>query len=102
MIVKCECSNCLLKELCINRNQRLTNIKGLDQFYVQLSCNHLYPGKIIPSFNCSNCKNKPVCRVFQAGEISGNQHIDKYLSAMNIECFQKLNKDAFQAVLQCK
>ena len=102
MIVTCECNNCLIKDLCVNRNQRLKDIDGLEQFYVQLSCNHLHPGKIIQSFNCSKCKNKPVCRVFQAGETSGNRHIDEYLSAVNLECHSKLNKDAFQAVLQCK
>ena len=102
MIVTCECNNCLLKDLCINRNQRLKNIDGPEHFYVQLSCNHLHPGKIIQSFNCGKCKNKPICRVFQAGDISGNRHIDKYLSTMNIICSEKLNKDAFQAVLQCK
>ena len=47
MIVKCECKNCLLEDLCVNRNQRLKNIDGLEQVYVQLSCNHLHPGKII-------------------------------------------------------
>ena len=102
MIVKCECKNCFLEDLCVNRNSRLTKIDGLEQFYVELSCNHLHPGKIIQSFNCSKCKNKPICRVFQVDEISGNRHIDRYLSAMNIECNHNLNKDAFQAVLQCK
>lgn len=102
MIVTCECNNCLLTDLCINRNLRLTKIEGLEQFYVQLSCNHLHPGKIIQSFNCSKCKNKPICRVFQAGEISGNQHINGYLSAVNLECNRKLNKNAFQVILQCK
>lgn len=102
MIVSCECNSCFLKDLCVNRNTKLTDISGLEQFYVILSCNHLHPGKIIQPFNCSKCKNKPICRVFQAGEISGNQHIDKYLSAMNIECCRKLNKNAFQAILKCK
>lgn len=102
MIVTYECNNCLLKDLCVNRNQRLKNIDGPEHFYVQLSCNHLHPGKIIQSFNCSKCKNKPVCGVFQEGDISGNRRIDKYLSVMNIVCSEKLNKDAFQAVLQCK
>ena len=102
MIVKCECEICLLKDLCVNRNQRLKNIEGLDQFYVQLSCNHRLSGKIIQSFNCSKCRNKPICKVFQVSEISGNQLLDKHLSAMNLECSRKLNKGAFQATLQCK
>lgn len=102
MIVSCECNSCLLKDLCVNRNQGLKNINGPEHFYVQLSCNHLHPGKIIQSFNCSKCKNKPVCKIFEDGNTPGNRLIDHYLSNMNIKCSRKLNKDAFQAVLQCK
>lgn len=102
MIVTCECNNCLLKELCINRNQRLKTIDGPEHFYVQLSCNHLHPGKIIQSFNCNKCKNKLVCKIFADGNIPGNRLVDHYLSSVTLECDRKLNKDAFQAILQCK
>ena len=102
MIVTCECENCLLKDLGVNRNQRVKTIDGPEHFYVSLSCNHLHPGKIIHSFNCDKCKNKVICRIFKDGDIEGNNLIEYYLSGMNIECSRKLNKDAFQAILQCK
>ena len=91
MIVTGECENCLLKDLCVNRNQRLKNIDGPEHFYVQLSCNHLHAGKIFHYFNCDKCKNKVICKIFKDGDIEGNRLIDYYLSGMNIECNRKLN-----------
>lgn len=102
MIVTCECENCLLKDLCINRNQRLKSIEGPEHFYVQLSCNHLHPGKVFHYFKCDKCKNKSICKIFKNGDIGGNSLIDYYLSDMNRECGNKLNKNAFEAILCCR
>ena len=61
--LKCECESCLLKELCINRNQRLKSIEGHDWFYVTLICKHKNPNTEIDRFDCNKCKNKSVCKV---------------------------------------
>ena len=102
MIVTCECNNCLLKDLCINRNQRLKAIDGPEHFYVQLSCNHLHAGKVFHYFNCDKCKNKSICKIFKDSKQAGNTLIDFYLGNMVEECNKKLNKNAFEAILCCK
>lgn len=103
MIVTCECDNCLLKELCVNRNTKLTKMDGPEHFYVQLSCNHLHPNKIIKSFDCDRCKNKAVCKIFnKKSDQEGNATIDTYKSSMVKWIRYRTNKDAFQAILQCK
>ena len=103
MIVTCECNSCLLKDLCVNRNTKLTKIDGPDHLYVQLSCNHLYPGKIIQSFNCDRCKNKPICKIFnKKSDQEGNATIDTYKTNMEIWVEYRTNKGAFTPVLHCK
>lgn len=102
MIVTCECNTCLLKDLCVNRNTKLTKMEGPDHLYVQLSCNHLHPDKIIKYFDCSKCRNKAVCKIFKESEQKGNATIDTYKSNMNIWVRYRTNKGAFNPVLHCK
>ena len=102
MIISCECETCLLKDLCVNRNQQLKNIEGHEWFYVTLICKHKRPDKVVERFDCNKCKNKSICRV----------HAEKLVSSDTIlacrrneikEAMKKLpNPDAFEAVLCCK
>lgn len=103
MIVTCECNNCLLKDLCVNRNTKLTKMDGPDHFYVQLSCNHLHPDKIIKYFDCDKCKNKPICKIFnKKSDIDGNTEILLYKSNMVTYVRDRTNRGAFNPVLHCK
>lgn len=102
MIVTCECSTCLLNDLCINRNQTLANIEGPEWFYVTLVCKHKHLNKIVERFDCDKCKNKPICRTHNMDGVLA----DAMLACCRIDIKNAMNKlpypDAFDAVLCCK
>ena len=102
MIVTSECNNCLLKDLCVNRNQTLENIEGHEWFYVTLICKHKHINKIVERFDCDKCKNKPICKVHNEKLVSA----DAILIGRRNEIKDAMNKlphpDAFDAVLCCK
>lgn len=102
MIVSCECETCLLKELCINRNQRLKSIEGHDWFYVTLICKHKHPNKVVNRFDCDKCKNKDICKVHHEKLVSADVILACRRNEMN-DAMKKLpNPDAFEALLCCK
>ena len=103
MIITCECDSCLLKDLCVNRNTKLTKMDGPDYLYVQLSCNHLHPNKIIKSFECSKCKNKAICKIYnKKSDIDGNTEILFYRSNMATYVHGRTNEGAFNPLLHCR
>lgn len=102
MIVTCECENCLLKELCINRNQRLKSIEGHDWFYVNLICKHKYPDKVIDKFDCDKCINKPICRVHHEALIRSDIILATCRNDIKKALYKLPDQDAFEAVLCCK
>lgn len=102
MIVKCECNDCYLKDLCINKNLKLARLEGPEYLYVQLSCNHLHRGKKFQYFNCSKCINKPICKVFKDGDVEGYRYLDEIKSYSTTYCTNRLNKGAFEVIIECR
>ena len=102
MIVSCECESCILKELCVNRNQRLRNIEGHEGFYVNLICKHKHPDKIVDRFDCDKCKNKPICKIHAEKLVSSDVILACRRNEIKEAMKKFLNPDAFEAVLCCK
>lgn len=103
MIVSCECNTCLLNELCVNRNRRLTDIEGREYLYVTLTCKHKHPNKEVTKFDCDKCKNKAICRVHHEPLVSPDIFFATIRNDIKIAMSRKLpNADAFEATLCCK
>lgn len=102
MIVTCECETCLLKELCINRNQRLKSIEGHEWFYVTLTCKHKNPDKVIDPFDCDKCKNKPICKVHNEKLVRPDIILACRRNEIKYAMDKLPNPDAFTATLCCK
>ena len=105
MIVSCECNNCLLKDLCTKRNYLVQDFESNwgDKFmYVTLKCKHLHPNVQTDGFDCSKCKNKPICAVQNHKQFKPEEYLWEINYEVKTKCIGKLPADAFHVILCCK
>ena len=102
MIVTSECRTCILKDICINCNTRLTNIEsGNDAFYVTLKCKHLHEQNTLSTFDCNKCKNKSICVINSLQHISREEVLNRNYYEVK-KALSKINENAFYWSLNCK